>query len=200
MPNYIAIPGYEGLYEISEDGDIRSVDRIVKHGHSIKRALIGKPRKTQLDKDGYPVLKLSKDGIKAHYGVHRLVAIAWIDNPDGLPEVNHINGIKTDCRKVNLEWVSVSGNAKHAYKMGLRKSNWLGKGSMTGRFGAAHNQAKAVVQLTMSGEIVRTYSFIKEAKKYGFQPTHIGACAKGKEKHHRGFKWKYIDSPLNIAP
>lgn len=199
IPDYKEIPGFEGLYEISEFGQIRSIPRVVAHGHSKKMTINGGIRKYRLDKDGYPTLKLSKNGVKYHYAGHRLVALTWIPNPLNLPEVNHKDGIKTNIHKGNLEWVTKAGNAKHAYGHFLRVSPWLGKGSMTGKFGSAHNQAKAVIQLTMDGEFVREYAFIREAKKDGFQPTHIGACAKGKIPHHRHFKWIYKQpSPKNI--
>jgi len=191
LQKWKSINGYEGLYEVSNFGEIRSLDRQVMHKHTGCRKIKGRIKKLMIDRDGYPVVKLSKNGKKCHFGVHRLVATAFIENPLELPQVNHKDGIKTNNHSSNLEWVTCSENAIHAFGLGLRKSSWIGKGSMKGRFGADHNQAKAVIQKTMDGVFVRRYAFIKDAKKYGFQPTHIGACAKGKIPHHRKFKWEY---------
>ena len=77
---------------------------------------------TARSKKHYPKINCYIGGKKICHSVHRLVAECFIPNPQNLPEVNHINGIKTDNRAKNLEWVTVSGNAKHAYSMGLRKS------------------------------------------------------------------------------
>lgn len=191
MPDYRDIPGFEGIYSISESGQVKSIERVVTHSYCGSKRIPEKIRKQAIDKDGYPVLKLSKNGIKHHFGIHRLVALTWIPNPNNFSDVNHLDGVKTNSHKDNLEWTTVSGNAIHAYKHGLRKSPWTGNGSMKGRFGAAHNQAKAVIQLTMEGEFIKRYDHIRAAKKDGFQPTHIGACCKGKANHHRNFKWQY---------
>lgn len=191
MEEFKDIPDYEWIYAISEYGVIRSHDRVVSHGYTKKQTLKGKILRYQIDKDGYPCLRLSKNGKKKYFHIHTLVAKTWIPNPLNLPQVNHIDGVKTNTHKSNLEWCTSSDNAKHAYKLGLRTSAWLGNGSMTGKFGADHNQSKPVIQLTMDGKEVRRFDCMVDAKKFGFQPTHIGACCMGKVRHHRNFKWEY---------
>lgn len=100
------IPGYEGLYKISNYGRIKSMyhDRVVTGGTY---------------PNGYRFIALSKDHIKRTYLVHRLVAITFINNPDNLPVVNHIDGNKQNNAVNNLEWVTQSYNVKHAVKIGL---------------------------------------------------------------------------------
>jgi len=191
MKQYKDIPGYEGLYQISEDGEVMSMERKVFHWRGGLRSQKQSIKHQRIDKDGYPVLMLSKDGKKTHFGIHRLVALAWIPNPDNLPQVNHIDGVKTNSHRSNLEWCTVSHNILHSFRTLNKKCPWTGVGSQKGRFGKDHNQAKAVVQLTLDGFFIRQFDAMVDAKEFGFQPSHIINCAKGKTPHHRGFKWMY---------
>lgn len=103
------IEGYEGLYQISNYGTIKSVKT---------NTLLSL---TWLDKDGYQRVNLLKNNLRKHFSVHRLVALTFIPNPENKPCVNHKKGIKTDNRAWMLEWVTRSENDIHAYKIGLRK-------------------------------------------------------------------------------
>lgn len=114
---WLDIFGYEGLYKVSNFGRIKSLDK--KSGIKHFKSHI---RKIMIDKDGYCVIILSKLK-KTYKRVHRLVAIAFIPNPENKKFVNHKKGIKTDNRVSELEWVTQSENEKHAYKNGLKKPN-----------------------------------------------------------------------------
>lgn len=101
------ISGYEGRYTISECGIIRN-----RWGNEVK---------SHARPDGYIQVRLvDSEGKRKSHLHHRLVANAFIANPDGLNEVNHINGDKSDNSVSNLEWLSKADNAKHAYSTGLR--------------------------------------------------------------------------------
>lgn len=110
------VKGYEGLYEVSSFGRIRSVERneILRGRHP--RPYTRKRKGSLISPRNGPYLNvnLCKKGSKRNYLVHRLVAEAFIDNPKGLPEVNHINEDKHDNRYSNLEWCSSSENSKHS--------------------------------------------------------------------------------------
>jgi len=115
------ITEYEGLYQVSNIGRIKSLERYSANQWSEKaRFREEKILSYQLTKDGYPSIKLSKNGNAIRHRIHRLVALCFLENPFGKEQVNHINGIKTDNRVENLEWATCSENMEHAYKSGLR--------------------------------------------------------------------------------
>lgn len=103
------IKGYEGLYEISNKGNVRSLDRYVMNGNRCC-LLKGKPRKTYFISTGYLMVDLYKNSQRTHYLIHRLVAEAFIPNPNVLPFIDHINTIRTDNRVENLRWCSCKEN------------------------------------------------------------------------------------------
>lgn len=112
------IAGYEGRYQVSNQGNVRSLE--YHNAKGVKRIGLLKPA---VDGSGYYRCALSKNNTLTTYKIHRLVAMAFIPNPDNLPQVNHINGNKKDNRVDNLEWTDNSGNQIHAYKLGLQKKH-----------------------------------------------------------------------------
>lgn len=108
------IDGYEGRYQVSNMGNVRSL-----YYHNTKGIVRVKCLKPATDKKGYLRCALSKSNKLVTYKIHRLVATAFIPNPENLPQVNHINGDKSDNRIGNLEWCNNSQNQIHAYKNGL---------------------------------------------------------------------------------
>lgn len=103
------VKGFEGLYEVSNLGNVRSEDRYVMNGNRCC-LLKGKPKKAYLHSNGYLMADLFKNGQGTHYLIHRLVAEAFIPNPKNLPCIDHINTIKTDNRVENLRWCSHKEN------------------------------------------------------------------------------------------
>lgn len=107
MEVYKLIEGISG-YEVSNLGNVRSTKR--------KQPIILKPK---VNKYGYHEVCLRKDNKNVHRTVHRLVAMAFIDNPEDKPTVNHKDGNKLNNEVANLEWNTISENTKHAYNNGL---------------------------------------------------------------------------------
>lgn len=165
MEEFKDIQGKEGRYRIGTKGTIFSV-------HS-NRAL-----KQKAHTHGYLLGSVGERG-KWLY-VHRLVAKAFLPNPQGLREVNHINGIKTDNRVENLEWVSHRDNVRHSYKTGLSKR------------GAKHVQSKGVAQYAIDGTFIKNHGSTNEAAKaVGGLPGNIGHCCRERQPTAYGYKWRH---------
>ena len=113
------IEGYEGLYQVSTCGNIKSLAKPRKNGNGRSYTQKEKLLKQTFTSTGYKKVELYKDGKRKGFKVHRLVAIAFIPNPDNKPEVNHIDGNKINNNIDNLEWVTSSENSIHAYETGL---------------------------------------------------------------------------------
>lgn len=119
MEEWRDIQGYEGLYQVSNNGRVRSLARNSTKGKILCQAV----------KRGYSHVCLSKDNKKKHFAVHRLVALAFIPNPSKKPEVNHIDGNRSNNNIANLEWVTRAENELHAYRTLGKAPNrpWEGK-------------------------------------------------------------------------
>ncbi|MFV1944139.1 NUMOD4 motif-containing HNH endonuclease, partial [Pseudomonas luteola] len=116
------IPGYESYYEVSSFGRVRSFDRstIRTDGKRFNKA--GRVLKPNLEQRGYLSVRLCVETVHKIFKVHRLVARAFLQAPHEGQQINHINGIKTDNRPENLEWVNPSENVRHAFDIGLCKT------------------------------------------------------------------------------
>lgn len=117
------VVGYEGLYEVSNTGKVRSLERIT----SVGRRGIGKELRQYILPCGYLDVSLSNEGKIRHKRVHRLVADAFCENPDGKDEVNHKDGNKQNNAACNLEWCTKSENMIHAYQKGLQTKTKRGQ-------------------------------------------------------------------------
>jgi NUMOD4 motif/HNH endonuclease len=125
MEFWTSIKGYEGYYEVSNLGEVRSVDReyvVKRNGTEYVQRAKSRIRKLHTRKDGYLQTDLNKDAKHKNVLIHRLVAEAFIENPNNLKEVNHIDGDKTNNTVKNLEWVNGSENVQHAFKVGINKT------------------------------------------------------------------------------
>lgn len=180
------IQGFEGLYKINRLGQVlsccRYIERGVYKGYTKERIL-----KQQIDSlNKYVLVSLCKKKKYKTILVHRLVAQAFIPNSENKPQVNHINGVKTDNCVENLEWCSSSDNHKHSYKFLNRKVN---KG-MKGKLGIHNHLSRSVMQIK-DNEIIKIFDSIATA----FRETkirHISECANKKANMAGGFVWRFI--------
>ena len=118
MEEWRAIRGYEGMYEVSSVGIVKGLDRVVIYSNGRKDFKKERILKPSLNTNGYPFVFLSKGNSTIKY-IHRLVAEAFIPNPENKREVNHKNGVKDDNRVENLEWCTHFENMRHSWETGL---------------------------------------------------------------------------------
>jgi hypothetical protein len=120
------IEEYEGRYQINECGEVKS---LAKFRNNAKVTYLQPERilTNNVDTNGYLSTKLSKDKVARRFRIHVMVAKAFIPNPLNLPEVNHKDGIKTNCCVDNLEWCTSKENKQHAFRTGLMNANHLHK-------------------------------------------------------------------------
>lgn len=165
------IKNYEGLYQISNLGNVKSVKRYRNAGtgnYLQKEKII-----SQFDVRGYKQVRLCKDKKYKNFSVHRLVAKAFIPNTEEKEQVNHINGIKSDNRLDNLEWCTQSENQIHAYRTGLQKPI----------FGRKSLLSKPVNQFDLKGNFIKKFCSMMEAEREtGIEHSNISRCCSQKGK------------------
>jgi DNA invertase Pin-like site-specific DNA recombinase len=166
------ILGYEGLYQISDLGNVRSLDRKKRNGKDGKGFYILKGRVLTLvnSKKGYKVVTLYKDGKQKVKEVHRLIAEAFIPNEENKPQVNHINGDKTDNSLNNLEWVTVSENIQHAFDNGLVNIKNI-SGEKNSQSKLKYDDVKYIRRVFIKRD--RVYGASALARKYGVSHQNI---------------------------
>lgn len=171
------VKGYEGYYQVSSEGRVKSLERTFIDKSGRKRTVKERVLKPTFDGWGYLIVTLCAGGKRKNLMVHRLVCEAFNDNRDEKPEVNHINEIKTDNRACNLEWCTRRENLNH----GTRSER------------SAKTLSKPICQYTLDEKIVKTWASLTEVKRQtGFGQSHISQVANGKRKQAYGFIWKYI--------
>lgn len=184
------IPGYEGYYMASEDGRI----------WSCRNEKYLKPVKT---KAGYYRVSLSVCGEYKKLSVHRLVALAFIPNPQNKPTVNHKNEIKTDNRVCNLEWATILEQNIHGTRIErarehtnyrARKIDYKAVASNHDYATIAKKNFKPILQLDMNGNFIKRFDSITNAcRQTGVNMAHIVMCAKGQRKSCGGYRWQYAN-------
>lgn len=197
---YKDIPGYEGLYQVSNLGNIKSLERVYYSGRNkairkVQKEII---LKTRLDRDGYLVTGLSKDGIQSYCRVHRLVALVFIENDDPVnkTQVNHIDEDKTNNKVDNLEWCTHEYNINYGNRSDNASKTSKGiqnKGSIK-----AMEKIKRKVVCITTGKV---FDSIKEAASfYNCNPSVLTKVCQGKRKScgklsdGTRLQWKYLEN------
>lgn len=171
------IEGYEGMYLISDEGEVYSCERVVengrftgkKKGRKPKQGERGNKSKHGAKSDKYKFVRLSKNGDSRSYSVHRLVAEAFIPNPDNLPEVNHKDKDPSNNCVDNLEWC-------------------------TRQYNIEYSKGKMVQQIDDKGNVIAVYKSIKYASDItGIGRRSINNALRGWSSAAGGFTWKYVE-------
>lgn len=190
MEEWRNIIGFEGLYQVSNLGRLRSVDRkIWNPGKNCYRNQHGKILNLSLDKGGYLRVTLSKEGKIKQYLVHRLVAMTFIPNPDNLPQINHIDECKTNNSVINLEWCDNEYNCNY----GNHNNN------------ISETQSISIAQYELDGTFIRNWKSSREVENIlGYSNVNILRCCNGgfysksrqkfvNVKQAYGYKWRKIN-------
>ena len=158
------IPGYEGLYQVSNQGNVISL-------HSGSKKILS----PFVRKNGYTFASITKDKKKKTFSVHRLVALAFLPNPKNYPVVNHKDENPKNNNVDNLEWCTQKYNCNYG------NGKW--------KCAEAHYKACACYQ---NGKLIKKYKSIKETEKDGFIPHAVCYVCKGNRPKHYGYEWRYI--------
>lgn len=178
------IKNYEGIYQVSNLGRVKSLERWIKRKDGYKNHIKESIRKNKIINSGYLVVGLHKNGVNTNLFLHRLVAEAFIDNPNNYPQVNHIDENKTNNCVNNLEWC----DAKYNNNYGEHKNNL--RNSLTNR----KDQSKPVLQFDLNGNFIKEWESTMEIQRQtGMKCQFIGQVCLGKKnvKTAYGYIWKY---------
>ena len=208
------IPGYEGYYEASTFGNIRSVDRILNCPWGEVYPAKGKPKAICKGKDDYLFAGLSKGNRKRLIPVHRLVALTFIPNPDNKPQIDHIDGDKTNNRVENLRWCTAKENnnnpitrkRKSEIKWSEERNRRVSQGLMghpvsedTRKKMAEYriSTGRKIRQYNLKGELVREFKNVDEASRtLNVRKVTIAGYCKGKVRtkgYYRDYIFKYVN-------
>ena len=182
------VPGYESLYEVSDQGDVRSIAYLYSRTRTVMPRNSPRNLRLETSRDGYKRVVLCINGFHKHFSVHRLVAMAFIPNPSALPQINHIDENPANNHVENLEWCDGKANCNH----GLHRQR------IVERQTNAKYHSKAVSQYTLDGRYIATYPSTREAERQtGIASEQISRVCKGKNNHAGHFFWKYADNSVD---
>ena len=177
------IKGYEGLYQVSNLGNVKSLPRYTNNQY--KNGLIMKPH----NYSGYLRIQLRKNGNYKWFCVHRLVAMAFLKNYNSQLQVNHKNGIKDDNNLENLEMVTASENQLHSYRV-LKNIP-----SMKNHFGKNHVHAIKINQFDKQHNFIKTWdSIIEASNQLNIKASCICNNCKNRRKSAGGYIWEYANN------
>ena len=178
------IQDYEGLYQVSNLGRVRNRSKKV-----MKQTVV---------RNGYKRISLYKNGKYNHLLVHRLVARAFLPNPDNLPQINHKDENPRNNSINNLEWCT----SKYNINYGSRTKRMMSNPKYKHRMNHINIEniiknnkklySKPVKQLTMDGQLIKVWPSTHEAGRHGFTHSSIVNCCNGKLNSHHGFRWEYL--------
>lgn len=185
MENWKAIAGYEGMYEVSDFGRVRSVDREVRRNDGITQVYSSKILKPRTNR-GYLSVALSKNGSPRFMAIHRLVGCAFIENPENKLEINHLDENPQNNCATNLVWCTRKENVNWGtcHQRSITHPNFIA---------ATKRLSKRTAQLSLDGQLLKVWDSLRAiSRETGYMPRHIAKCCNGKTKTRYGYRWSYI--------
>ena len=171
------IPNYENCYQVSNLGNVKSLDKLDTLGRRVK----GKLMKAKIRKDGYLEVTLRKNNHEKHYLIHRLVAMTFIDNMNNYKEINHKDENKTNNNVNNLEWCNRSYNINYGTGNEKRRKTLLN-----------NKRSKKVCQYDLDGNLINIYVSLRELERQtDYSISYISSCCNNKQKTYKKYIWKY---------
>lgn len=186
MEEWKDIAGYEGAYQVSTTGRVRSLGRMVKNHHGTYYFRPGEIKHQRRKNNGYLVVDLYENNIPKTCYVHRLVADAFIQNPDGKATVNHKDGVVTNNVLGNLEWSTPREQNLHFYRNGLKTQGGIRK-----TIRAMNEAQMKSVKCIETGAVYESVESASRALNRS-GGSLICACCRGKRKSAYGYTWKYV--------
>lgn len=183
------IKGYEGLYQVSNLGNIKSLDRFVVYSGGELKLHKSKNIKQNPNQQGYLTMTLSKNNCKKSFRVNRLVAETFIPNPLNLPQVNHKDENKLNNNVENLEWCTAKYNCNYGNR-GIKISSKIDYKKI-----AEINklkQSKKVFQYDLNNNLLKVWKSVSDCTKEGFSSSGISQCCHNKLNTYKGFIWTYL--------
>lgn len=171
------VKDFEKLYQVSNFGNIRSLNKL----DTLGRKVTGKLMKPIRRKDGYFDITLRKNNIQKHYLLHRLIAITFIENKNNYKEINHKDENKTNNNINNLEWCNRSYNINYGKANDKRRNKLIN-----------NKRSKKVLQFNLNNELINTFNSLNEVKRQlNYSISGISQCCNGERKTSHNYIWRY---------
>lgn len=183
MEEWRDIKGFEGLYQVSNEGRVKSLARYDRRNRFWRERIL----RASLGTNGYLGVQLSRNGKMHPKEIHRLVGEHFIENPHGHRCINHKDEIKTNNHADNLEWCTYKYNNNYGHHGENASKSHIEKLDKNKR-------CRKVVQMDMDGNEIARFRSVREAERVvGVAHSYLSACMLGKYDSAKGFKWKYSE-------
>lgn len=188
------IQGYEGLYQVSSLGRIKSLNRYKQAKNDSISSFKERIKKLQLSYKGYLMVTLSRNKERKTFFVHRLVALAFLPNTENKPHIDHIDTNKQNNNVNNLRWVTPAENNNNSLTKEKLK-NFRDKMKS-----GDYSRSKIVLQYSLSGDFIKEWTNITTIhKEMNYNPSCISECCNNKQKTAYGFLWKFKDKTIKTV-
>jgi len=199
------INGYEGYYQISNKGNVRSLNRYIKYDDGRVRFHKGKNMKPHPSSSGYLCIKLSKNGLFYHTFLHRLIAEAFIENPNNLPIINHKDENPSNNSIENLEWCTYEYNNSYN-NLRERRDATFKKRLIDGQYKKLTANSKKIMQFDFTYTPLKIWDTMGDIQREtGIKSGHISLCVRkkrnfaGKDSSGNYYRWMYYDEYIKLS-